>query len=90
MTYDPTSTTAFVYVEGVDRVDLLIDGWLVLEADGFAYHSSRTSYRQDWRRANPLAAQGHRLLRSGYEDVVFGSEHVAATISAVLRRPRVA
>ena len=39
-----------VELDGVGRVDLLIDGWLVVEADGFESHSTREGYRADRRR----------------------------------------
>lgn len=75
-----------VHIPGVGRVDLLVDGWLVLEADGFEYHSQRASFRNDLRRANALAELGYRLLRFGHEDVVHRPEHVTATIRALLER----
>lgn len=75
-----------VWIDGVGRVDLVIDGWLVLEADGFAHHSDRVSYREDRRRANALAAAGYTLLRFSYEDVVHHDAGVAETIRRVLAR----
>lgn len=39
-----------VYVEGVGWVDLLLNGWLVIEPDGFEYHRDRAEYRNDRRR----------------------------------------
>lgn len=47
-----------VWIPGVGRVDFLVDGWLVIEADGFAFHSDRVAYRTDRRRANALAGAG--------------------------------
>jgi very-short-patch-repair endonuclease len=58
-----------VWISGVGRVDFLIDGWLVIEADGFAFHADRAAYRNDRRRANVLAERGHVLLRFTWEDV---------------------
>jgi len=75
-----------VVIAAVGRVDLLLDGWLVLEADGFEFHSARRQYREDRRRANALAEQGYVLLRFSYEDVMFRPDYVVATVSAVLRR----
>lgn len=74
-----------VVIRRAGRVDLLVDGWLVLEADGFAYHSDRQAYREDRRRANALAAAGYVLLRFTYEDVVHRPEYVIAIIRAVVR-----
>jgi very-short-patch-repair endonuclease len=75
-----------VWIDGVGRVDLLLDGWLVLEADGFEHHSGRDSYRNDRRRHNALVAAGYTLLRFSYEDVVHHEAEVAETIRCVLAR----
>ena len=75
-----------VWIEGVGRVDLVVDGWLVLEADGFAHHSDRASYREDRRRWNALVEAGYTVLRFTFEDVVRNEERVAALIASVLQR----
>jgi very-short-patch-repair endonuclease len=77
-----------VHIAGVGRVDLLVDGWLVLEADGFEFHRDRASYRNDRRRHNALVAAGYTVLRFTYEDVVHDEERVLETIRAVLARGR--
>lgn len=79
-----------VWFAGVGRVDMVLDGWLVLEADGFEHHSRRQEYRADRRRANALAEQGCALLRFSYEDLVFRPDYVRATIQAALGSRRVA
>jgi very-short-patch-repair endonuclease len=73
-----------VWIDGVGRVDLLLDGWLVLEADGFEHHSDRARYREDRRRANALAVLGYTLLRFSYEDIVHHEADVAEVIDRVL------
>lgn len=75
-----------VPIAGVGRVDMLLDGWLVLEADGFEHHSTRAHYRVDRRRADALAAQGFVLVRFSYEDIVHRPDYVVATIRLVLTR----
>lgn len=77
---------AQVLIAGVGRVDFLVDRWLVVEADGFAHHSTRDHYREDRRRANALAARGYVLLRFTYEDAVHRPEYVVETVRAVLAR----
>jgi very-short-patch-repair endonuclease len=72
-----------VLVPGVGRVDLVVDGWLVVELDGFAYHADRDRYRTDRRRTNALVAQGYRVLRFSYEDVMFRLVDVVAQVVAV-------
>lgn len=77
-----------VWVDGVGRVDMLLDGWLVVEADGFQHHSGRQHYRADRRRANALAVRGYVLLRFSYEDIVHRPDYVSTTIRLVVaRRP---
>lgn len=77
-----------VWISGIGRVDLLVNGWLVLEADGFAHHSTREHYRKDRRRNNALAAAGYVVLRFTYEDVLYREDYVVATIRETLRRGR--
>jgi hypothetical protein len=69
----------------VARVDFCWpDERLVVEADGYAYHSNREHYRRDRRRTNELARLGWRVLRFTWEDVVGRPEHVVALIRACL------
>lgn len=77
-----------VLIQGVGRVDLLVDGWLVVEVDGFAYHSEQALHRADRTRANALAAQGYLLLRFTYEDVVHRTAETVATVVATLAHGR--
>lgn len=77
-----------VWIDGVGRVDLLLNGWLVLEADGFEHHSDRRRYREDRRRANALAVLGYTMLRFSYEDIVGNEDVVAEVLSRVLARGR--
>lgn len=78
------SVTPQVWIEGIGRVDLVLDGWLVLEADGFEHHSNRRSYREDRRRWNALVALGYTVLRFSYEDVVHHEDRVFELISRVV------
>lgn len=77
-----------VHIDGVGRVDFVVNGWLVVEVDGFEYHSTRDHYRADRRRANALARSGYRLLRCTYEDVVHRLPETMATIQAVVAQGR--
>ena len=45
------------------------DARLVVEADGFAFHSDRAAYRKDRERLNALERLGWRVLRFTWEDV---------------------
>lgn len=72
-------------IEGVGRVDF---AWLqqrvVVELDGFAFHSDRASYRNDRARMNELERQGWRVLRFTWEDVRGRPEHVIEVLREVL------
>ncbi len=60
-----------VWVEGAGPVDILVDRWLILEGDGFAFHSSRQHYRRDRSRGNVAAEQRLVTLRFTWEDLQF-------------------
>lgn len=77
-----------VLIPGVGRVDFVVGGWLVVEVDGFAYHSERAQYRADRFRANGLVARGYVLLRFTYEDVMFRLPETVAYVAAVYARGR--
>ena len=64
-----------VHLRGVGRVDLLLDGWLVLEADGREHHSNKGDFLRDRDR---LAAgcSGHVTLRFGHDDLMYRPEWV--------------
>lgn len=77
-----------VVVPGIGRLDFVIDGWLVVEPDGFAYHSGREEYRRDRRRQAELARRGLVLLRPTYEDIVFAIDRVLRVVHDTLSRGR--
>jgi very-short-patch-repair endonuclease len=82
-----------VFIPGVGKVDILINGWLVIEADGFEFHSDREAYRRDRRRDNAVTERGYTRLRFSWEDLVFRRPEVLRQIAAVLavgppRHPR--
>ncbi|MGQ0464009.1 MAG: hypothetical protein ACT4QG_01695 [Sporichthyaceae bacterium] len=76
-------------IPGVGDVDFLVDGWLVVEGDGYEFHSSRADYKEDRRRLNAITARGFGLLRFTWEDVRFRPLWVLAEVERVrqLRRP---
>lgn len=65
------------------RVDLLLDGWLVVELDGDEFHDPVA----DRKRNATLVRLGYRVHRFGYEQVVNGWDDVEATIRELLRYP---
>lgn len=79
---------AQVLLRGIGRVDFLIQGYLIVEVDGFAFHSSREAMRRDLGRNNASTLAGFAVLRYMPEHIWFEPERVVAEIRAVLRRPR--
>jgi very-short-patch-repair endonuclease len=57
---------------------------VVVEVDGYAYHSSRKAKRRDHRRDRALTALGWRPLRFTYEEVALQPEAVAKEIGELL------
>ncbi|MET1034786.1 MAG: type IV toxin-antitoxin system AbiEi family antitoxin domain-containing protein [Arthrobacter sp.] len=49
-------------IRGVGRVDLEVDGALLIEIDGRTYHSDERSFAEDRRRWNELTIQGRDVL----------------------------
>lgn len=65
-----------VKVRGVGRVDLVLDGWLVVECDSEAFHTGWNSQRKDRRRDAALAALGMASLRPIAEDIMHNPDVV--------------
>jgi hypothetical protein len=56
-----------VNIPGMGHLDLLVDGLLGIETDGYAHHSSREAYREDRRRWNITVVRGVPTLRVTFE-----------------------
>ena len=52
-----------VEFDGVGRVDLVVDGWLVVECDSKEFHASWEQQVKDRKRDLALAALGYATLR---------------------------
>ncbi|HWI30095.1 MAG TPA: DUF559 domain-containing protein [Microbacterium sp.] len=78
-------------IDGVGRVDLVLDGWLVIECDSEAHHSGWIAQKRDRRRDLALAARGYSTLRPIAEDIMYHPEVVVAALRGVAaagrRRP---
>ncbi len=59
-----------VRIDRVGRVDLLIDGWLVIECDGRAYHDNPQAMEKDRRRDAELTLRGYRYQRFAYNQIL--------------------
>ena len=70
---------------GAARVDFVYEeARLVLETDGHATHATRRQRQADAERSSRLMAEGWRVVRSTYEDVVERPAYVVDTIRAFL------
>lgn len=69
-----------VHIAGVGRVDLLVDGWLVIECDSDAHHAGPDRHRVDRGRDLALAARGYTTLRPMAADIMWQPERVVAAV----------
>jgi very-short-patch-repair endonuclease len=73
-----------VEIPGVGRVDLVIDGWLVIEADGSAWHDDHEAIELDRERNAALVRAGYRWHRFGYDQIMKDLDGCVAVIAALL------
>jgi very-short-patch-repair endonuclease len=73
-----------VRISGVGRVDTLIDGWLIVEVNGYQFHSSRAAWRKDMGRLNAAQAKGYQVLSFAPEQVWNSPDDVMAQIRCLL------
>jgi len=73
---------------GVGSVDLVADGWLVIECDSKTHHSDWGQQRADYRRDRALAALGYCVLRLTAEDILYRPELVLDAIRGLVRTAR--
>lgn len=75
-----------VVLTGVGRVDFLVDGWLVVEADGWETHCDKPAFVDDRRRIVTAMEDGRLTVRLTYAEVVEDPDGVMAALRAVLAR----
>ena len=73
-----------VAIRGVGRVDLVVDGWLIVECDSKAYHEGWEKQKEDRRRDLAAAARGYTTVRILAEDVLYRRDLVLERMKAVL------
>ena len=61
-----------VWIEGVGEVDMIILGFIIIEVDGWAFHSSKEQREKDLKRDRELLRRGYVVLRFTYDDVMNG------------------
>lgn len=75
-----------VEVPGLGRVDFYYaDTRIVIELDGYEYHSDRPAFQKDRTRSNALGVGGDLVLRYTYADVTFKAAEVASQIGTARR-----
>ncbi|MEZ5085910.1 MAG: DUF559 domain-containing protein [Tessaracoccus sp.] len=70
------------WLEGIDRVDLVVGDRLIVESDSAAYHRSIEDYENDRRRDLAARMQGFETVRLSYHQIWRDWE---ATRSSLLR-----
>jgi very-short-patch-repair endonuclease len=80
--------TQLVITRGRARIGRVDFAWpsalLVVEVDGFEFHSDRASYRRDRRRTTALARAGWTVLRFSWEDVTLSPDWVVDSVREAL------
>lgn len=71
-------------IYGVGRVDFLVEGVLVVEIDGYEFHSSKAQFDNDRRRLNQLSSRGIPLLRFSGRQLKLAPEQFLEQIRAAL------
>lgn len=74
-----------VRVEGREVDALWAEQRVVVEVDGFAFHSGRAAFERDRRRDAELQAAGYRVLRFTWRQITGRPEAVIAQLAATLR-----
>jgi very-short-patch-repair endonuclease len=78
-----------VVFDGVGRVDLVLDGWLVVECDGREFHEKWEQQVKDRARDLALAKLGYCTIRFTAAQILYSPEEVAAALRGlVLARRR--
>lgn len=61
---------------------------LVVETDGYAFHSSRRAFERDRRKDQELQAAGYRVVRFTWRQIADEPEALIATLATTLAAER--
>lgn len=75
-----------VFLPGVGRVDLVIEGRVIVEVDGRRWHQGEQS--RDYARDLAALAAGLGVVRVDYAHAIAHADLVVAAVWQALRRPR--
>lgn len=71
-------------IDGVGRVDLVVDGWLIIECDSKQYHEGWETQKRDRARDMAAAALGYATIRPIAEDILYRRDEVLTMMKAIL------
>ncbi len=77
-----------VTVDGVGRVDFVVEGRVILEADGKRNHDGSSERHRDLRRDAEASRLGYETLRFDYAMIIHKWDVVIAAIMSALARAR--
>lgn len=77
-----------VRIDGVGRVDFVVEGWLIVECDSRAHHSDWAAQRRDRRRDQAAAALGYATYRPIAEDILWHPAEVLAALRGLVHALR--
>ncbi|WP_156109704.1 endonuclease domain-containing protein [Cryobacterium sp. MLB-32] len=73
-----------VSIDGVGRVDVLVEGCVVVEADSHSHHKSWEEHIRDRTRDRLLAARDYVTLRVLYQDIMFDPEGILRAVRGLV------
>lgn len=73
-----------VSIDGVGRVDFVVEGWLIVECDSRAFHSGWDAQQEDRRRDLAAAARGYATLRPVAADIFDNPDMIRASIRGIV------
>ncbi|MFS0793182.1 endonuclease domain-containing protein [Microbacterium sp. 1P10AE] len=73
-----------VRIAGVGRVDLVVNGWLIVECDSKQFHGAWHSHKNDRRRDLAALERGFATVRLLAEDVLFHPDRVRAALERIV------
>jgi very-short-patch-repair endonuclease len=79
-----------VFFAGIGRVDFVVDDSVVVEIDGWAFHTSVEAFEKDRRRDALLTERGLTVLRFSFRQVMEDWIFVERVIRSIAQREGVA
>jgi very-short-patch-repair endonuclease len=76
-----------VHIDGVGRVDLVVDGWLIVECDSRAHHEGWEAQKRDRARDMAAAALGYTTVRPIAEDIMYRMPAMLESMRAIVAHP---